>query len=140
MGTLIESLIAAHIVVGSLFIFVGSLGLVRLPDLMSRLHAQSKATTLGVGGCLVASMIHFGALQGRVSVQEVLIILFLFLTSPVTAHFLSKAYLHTQADPEADLPQAQGDSDWSTFGTYVQSTMRPNNTGGPPSDEGEASA
>jgi multicomponent K+:H+ antiporter subunit G len=107
---------------------------------MSRLHAQSKATTLGVGGCLVASMIHFGALQGRVSVQEVLIILFLFLTSPVTAHFLSKAYLHTQADPEADLPQPQGDSDWSTFGTYVQSTMRPNDTGGPPSDEGEASA
>ena len=140
MGTLIEFLIAAHIVVGSLFIFVGSLGLVRLPDLMSRLHAQSKATTLGVGGCLVASMIHFGALQGRVSVQELLIILFLFLTSPVTAHFLSKAYLHTQADPEADLPQAQGDSDWSTFGTYVRTTMPPGKTGGSPSDEGEASA
>lgn len=140
MGTLIEFLIAAHIVVGSLFIFVGSLGLVRLPDLMSRLHAQSKATTLGVGGCLVASMIHFGALQGRVSVQELLIILFLFLTSPVTAHFLSKAYLHTQADPEADLPQAQSGSDWSTFGTYVRTTMPPGKTGGSPSDEGETPA
>jgi multicomponent K+:H+ antiporter subunit G len=85
-------------------------------------------------------MIHFGALQGRVSVQEVLIILFLFLTSPVTAHFLSKAYLHTQADPEADLPQAQGDSDWSTFGTYVQSTMRPGKTGSLSTDEEEPSA
>ncbi len=42
---------------GSLFIFVGSMGMLKLPTLMTRLHAPSKATTLGVGGCLIASML-----------------------------------------------------------------------------------
>ncbi len=115
MNRYIEILIAFHIIVGAVFVFVGSFGLIKLPDLMSRLHGPSKATTLGVGGCLIASMIHFGSLEGRLSIQELLITFFLFITAPVTAHFVAKAYLHTEADPESDLPPPQGRYGWSTF-------------------------
>lgn len=116
-----EFLIAAHIVVGAFFVFVGSFGLIKLPGLMSRLHGPSKATTLGVGGCLIASMIHFGVLEGRLSIQEILITFFLFITAPVTAHFIAKAHLHAEVDPESELPIVEGRSGWSTFGTMPAS-------------------
>jgi len=112
----IEILIAFNIVLGAFFVFVGSFGLIKLPTLMSRLHGPSKATTMGVGGLLVASMIHFGSLEGRVSIQEILITFFLFITAPVTAHFVAKAYMHAEMDPTKDLPKADGNFGWSTFG------------------------
>lgn len=115
MDPLLEILIAFHIVVGAFFIAVGSYGLIKFPDLMSRLHGPSKATTLGVGGCLIASMINVAAIEGRLSIQELLITFFLFLTAPVTAHFVAKAHLHTQVDPETELPKPGGHYGWSTF-------------------------
>lgn len=123
MNPLYEFLIAFHIIVGAFFIVVGSWGLVKLPNLMSRLHGPSKATTLGVGGCLIASMIHFAVLQGRISVQEILITFFLFITAPVTAHFLAKASLHTAVDPEAELPRPGGSYGWSTFESPPEATL-----------------
>jgi len=110
-----ELLISIAIVIGGAFILVGSLGLVRLPDLMSRLHGPSKATTLGVGGCLIASMLHFWDVNGHLSVQELLVTLFLFITAPVTAHFIAKAHLHTHQHIKTDLPRPQGLYGWSTY-------------------------
>lgn len=107
-----ELLVSALIVIGASFALVGSWGLVRLPDLMSRLHAPTKATTLGVGGALVASMVYFLASNGTLSVHELLITLFLFLTAPLTAHFLAKAWMHNQRP--SGLPQPVGRG-WSTF-------------------------
>lgn len=118
MNQYVEGIIAFCIVVGAIFVFVGSFGLIRLPNLMSRLHGPSKATTLGVGGCLIASMIHFGSIEGRLSVQELLITFFLFITAPVTAHFIAKAHLHTQVDSETELPKPKGSRGWSTFEAY----------------------
>ncbi len=115
MSIYLELTITICIVVGGVFIFVGSLGLMKLPDLMTRLHAPSKATTVGVGGCLVASMLHFWAVEGRFSIQEVLITFFLFLTAPVTAHFIAKAHLHSQEKSPNLLPPTATLSGWSTF-------------------------
>lgn len=114
MNVYIEALIAFHIILGAFFIFVGSYGMIKLPELMSRLHGPSKATTLGVGGFLVGSMIHFGATEGRISIQEILITFFLFITAPVTAHFIAKAYMHTELNPEK-LPKPEGRYGWNTY-------------------------
>jgi multicomponent K+:H+ antiporter subunit G len=111
-----EFIIALHIVIGAGFVLVGSFGLIKLPDLMSRLHGPSKATTLGVGGCLIASVLYFSVSEGRLSVQEVLITFFLFLTAPVTANFIAKAYLHTSEHSSDTLPPPRGNQNWSTFG------------------------
>ncbi len=95
MSPALESLVALLIVLSALFILLGSIGLARLPDLLNRLHGPTKATTMGVGAMLLASTIFFSnRAGGRVSLHEVAILLFLFITAPVTAHLLAKAALH----------------------------------------------
>jgi multicomponent K+:H+ antiporter subunit G len=76
-----EALLALTILIGAFFLFVGSYGLARLPDLMRRLHGPTKATTLGVGATLIASMLYFPIYEGQLTVHELLITLFLFLTA-----------------------------------------------------------
>lgn len=115
MAFLFDLLIAFLIVVGSLFLLVGSAGLIKLRDLMTRLHAPTKATTLGIGSVLLASMVHFIVVRGAVSVHEILIMVFLFLTAPVTAHFIAKAHLHEHMRDGAELPPTETDCGWSTF-------------------------
>lgn len=115
MNFVLELLIATLIVLGGLFSVVGSIGLVKLPNLITRLHGPTKATTLGVGGALTASMLFFFATEGTWSIHEVLISAFLFLTAPITAHFIAKAHLHQHPVLREELPPADGDSGWSTF-------------------------
>jgi len=87
----IELLVSVFLIVGSAFALVGAIGLYRLPDFFTRLHGPTKATTLGVGGVVIGSMIFFSNQGNGLSVHEVLITLFLFLTAPVSAHVLAKA-------------------------------------------------
>ncbi|HAW63184.1 MAG TPA: Na+/H+ antiporter subunit G [Pseudomonas sp.] len=87
----IEALVSLFLVVGSLFALIGAIGLYRLPDFYTRLHGPTKATTLGVGGIIIASMIFFSSHNDGLSMHELLITLFLFLTAPVSAHMLAKA-------------------------------------------------
>lgn len=115
MPFVLELFISLLIVIGAVFIVVGSLGLIKLPDLMTRLHAPTKATTLGVGGALIASMLYFFGADGSLSIHEVLITAFLFLTAPVTAHFIAKAHLHLQGREASELPPTGRDLGWSTF-------------------------
>lgn len=91
---MIELLVSLFLLVGAGFAFIGSLGLARLPDFFARLHGPTKATTLGVGGMLVASVIHFSSRGEGLSLHELLVALFLFLTAPVSAHLLARAMLH----------------------------------------------
>ena len=97
-----DMLACALLIVGAAFALVGAIGLVKLGDFYKRLHAPSKATTLGVGCTLLASALVF-ALGGRGSLHELLITLFLFVTAPVSAHLLISAVL--QARPQ-DAPPA----------------------------------
>lgn len=111
---LAEIIVAMFLVVGGVFGLVGSFGLVRLPETMTRLHAPTKATTLGVGGVLLASMVGEFVLHGRITWHELLITLFLFLTAPVSAMFIAKVRLHgSQMEPQVPAP-AQ-DHRWATF-------------------------
>lgn len=114
MNFVAELLISFALVVSGVFGFVGSYGLVKLKDPLQRLHAPTKATTLGVGGVLVASMIYFYAKTGQISVHELLISLFLFLTAPITANFIAKAYLARNVRAE-DLPKSTGPYGWSVY-------------------------
>ena len=98
----VEWLVAALLLIGGGFTLVGSLGLVRLPDFYARLHGPTKATTLGTGGTLLASVVHFSATGGW-SLHELLVVAFLFITAPVSAHLMAKAALHREGDgPGAD--------------------------------------
>jgi multicomponent K+:H+ antiporter subunit G len=109
----LEALVALLIVLGGVFGLVGSYGLVKLPDLMTRLHAPTKATTLGVGGVLVAHMLNFALIEGP-SLHEVLVTLFLFLTAPVSANLIAKAWLHHHSSAD-QLPDSGVGHGWANF-------------------------
>jgi multicomponent K+:H+ antiporter subunit G len=114
MNPIWEYLIAALLVMAGVFGLVGSIGLMKLPDTMTRLHAPTKATTLGVGGVLIASMVWFWAAEGRISWHELMITMFLLLTAPITANFIAKAQIHRDVQ-EKDLPPTGAGSRWATF-------------------------
>jgi multicomponent K+:H+ antiporter subunit G len=100
----VEAVVAFLVVAGGVFAFIGSLGLARLRDFHTRLHGPTKATTLGVGSLLVASALYFSTRGEGVSLHEVLMTLFLFMTATVSAHLLAKAALHLQLRSLAALP------------------------------------
>jgi multicomponent K+:H+ antiporter subunit G len=98
--------LAALLVVGGVFTLVGSIGLVRFPDFFMRLHAPTKAATLGAGGVLLASM-GWAWAEGRPGVHELLITLFVFVTAPVSANLMAQAALHLRLPSRAPLPPDQ---------------------------------
>ena len=74
---LIELLTAVLVLIGGAFALIGSIGLARLPDFFTRLHGPTKATTLGVGAVVLASLLHFTAERGELGLKELAITLFL---------------------------------------------------------------
>lgn len=78
-------------IAGSLFAMTGGLGLVRLPDLFSRIHAGGITDTMGAGLILGGLMLQSGL--SLVSFKLLLILLFLFITSPTSAHALAQSAL-----------------------------------------------
>jgi len=101
---MVEWLAAASVLIGAFFLLVGAIGMVRLPDFYMRLHAPTKASTLGVGGVLAASLLT-GWAQGRFAVAELLITLFVFVTAPVSANLLAQAALHLRLPSRASPPE-----------------------------------
>lgn len=116
MHPIVEALVAALILAGAFFLVVGALGLARLPDMMRRLHGPTKATTLGIGALLVASMVYFTAARGDFSVHELLIALFLFLTAPVSAQMLAKSHILRSREEQGRLPPSGRPVGWATLG------------------------
>lgn len=101
---MLDIVLSFLILIGAGFTFIGSLGLVRLRDFYTRLHGPTKATTLGVGSLLVASAVFFSHEGDGLSLHEVLVTLFLFITAPVSAHLMAKAALHLRLQSLAKLP------------------------------------
>ncbi|MFD2740284.1 Na+/H+ antiporter subunit G [Sulfitobacter aestuarii] len=108
---LLDMAVAFLLLAGSFFTLVGSIGLIKLEAPMSRLHGPTKASTLGVGSLLLASIIYaFG--RGEPSLHEVLVMAFLFVTAPITGNFIAKVHLHRYHKPE-DLPALPEGQNWA---------------------------
>jgi multicomponent K+:H+ antiporter subunit G len=100
--SMLEGVVAVLVMLGALFVLLGSVALVKLPDFYTRLHGPTKATTLGLGSLVLASLLFFNGLQGELSLQQLLIALFLFITAPVTAYMLIKVGIHQQLKATAE--------------------------------------
>lgn len=108
-----EIIISALLIIGAFFTLVGSIGLIKLDNAMSRLHGPTKASTLGVGSVLLASMIYsFVTADG--SLHEVLVMAFLFVTAPISGNFIAKVNLHRLRNKQ-DLPPPPADHTWGTY-------------------------
>lgn len=84
-----EFLTVTVLTIGTVFLVLGSIGLVRLPDVLCRMHATTKSTTFGACGLLVAVFLHAG--WSPAGLKAVLAIGFLLLTAPVGAHMIARA-------------------------------------------------
>lgn len=99
MTAAIDLLIAALVVLGAGFVLVGSLGLLRLRDVYARLHGPTKATTLGLGALLFASMIN-NARLGAFSLRELAVALFLMIAAPLAANLIAKTVRNEHNAPD----------------------------------------
>jgi multicomponent Na+:H+ antiporter subunit G len=80
------------IVIGTFFLLVGGIGLIRLPDMFTRMHAATKCTTLGAMCTLVGVALIMG---GSVAIKALLIIIFIVLGNPTSAHAIARAAYRT---------------------------------------------
>ena len=108
--------VAACLFIGAAFAIIGTIGLLKFNDPMTRLHAPTKVGTIGIGALLLASMIH-SYIFGEGSLHELLIMSFLFVTAPISAHFIAKVNIHQRT---CDTPPAPPEDDtWSTLNVPV---------------------
>ena len=86
---MIELITSLLLILGSFFSFVAALGMLRLPDTLTRMHAATKAGTLGTGMILIAVAVFYQEIG--MSLRALTTILFLLLTAPVAAHLIGRA-------------------------------------------------
>jgi multicomponent K+:H+ antiporter subunit G len=102
IATALEWVVAGLVIAGGAFSLIGSLGLLRMPDFFTRLHGPSKATTIGMGSILLASVLYMSFRGHGLSLHEFVISLFIVVTTPVASHLLAKAARHRR------LPGSEG--------------------------------
>lgn len=85
------------VTVGILFMFVGSVGILRLPDFYSRTHSVSKSDTLGIIFVILGLVVYEGPTQS--SLKLILIVLFIALSNPVGTHALARAAFKKGLNP-----------------------------------------
>ncbi|GGD45337.1 Na+/H+ antiporter subunit G [Pseudoxanthomonas indica] len=106
MSWFVAGLLVALLAVGSFFILLGSFALAKLKDFFKRLHGPTKATTLGVGCVLLASVGYHFFLGQDPQPRELLVTAFLFITAPISAHLMAKAALSLKMAERPPLPGA----------------------------------
>ncbi|GAB3064753.1 Na+/H+ antiporter Mnh1 subunit G [Salinicoccus sesuvii] len=96
---IMTSIIAFFILAGAFLAAVSAIGVIRLPDVYSRLHASSKSSTLGVMMMMLGTFLYFWYIDGYVDSKLFLAILFIFITAPVSAHMISRSAIHSNVNP-----------------------------------------
>lgn len=98
-------LVALLLLAGAAITLVGAVGLWRLESFYARVHAPTLGATLGTGGVLLASMLCASVLGNRPILHEILIAVFLTVTTPVALMLLARAALHRdRAEASPDVP------------------------------------
>ncbi|WP_066194264.1 MULTISPECIES: monovalent cation/H(+) antiporter subunit G [Gracilibacillus] len=94
-GTTIETIIDIFVIIlllfGTFFLLSASIGVLRFPDVYTRLHASTKAATLGIASVMIGAFIFLHAEYNIVSGKLILGIIFILLTAPVSAHMIGRA-------------------------------------------------
>lgn len=94
---MIEILAGLLVLAGAGFTLIAAIGILRYPDLLMRMHASTKAGTLGSILVLVAMALVLA--EGPVVAKTIATVLFLLLTAPIAAHMIGRAYVRTEKKP-----------------------------------------
>jgi multicomponent Na+:H+ antiporter subunit G len=96
---MIEVIAGVLVVLGGIFAIIATVGLIRLPDVLTRMHASTKAGTLASSLILAAAAVVYQ--DAGVTVKCVVAVLFLLLTAPLAAHMIGRASLDRKTHPRA---------------------------------------
>ena len=88
---MIDWIVFLFLIAGALFILISSIGILRLPDLFMRMHATTKTNSIGIALILIVTMMAFPQVTNVL--KGLMIIIFIYLTSPLGAHMIGKAGL-----------------------------------------------
>ena len=106
IALLVDVISWACIVAGSVFAIIGAIGILRLPDVFSRMHGAGIIDTLGAGLILVGLMFQAGF--SLITVKLILIVVFVLYTSPTATHALARAALNGGVNPLTERKEAGG--------------------------------
>jgi multicomponent Na+:H+ antiporter subunit G len=95
---MVEIIAGVLLLLGGFFALIAAVGMVKLPDVLTRMHASTKAGTLSGALVLIAVAVWFA--ETSVTVRAVLGILFLLLTAPIGAHMIGRAHVTDESHPE----------------------------------------
>ena len=84
-----EILVSLFLLMGGILSLIAVTGVLRMPDIFTRMHAATKVGTVGVSSITIGLMIHFGSIT--VISRGILVIAFFLLTAPVAAHMIARA-------------------------------------------------
>ena len=120
-------LIAFFLLIGAVLALIGAIGFLRLPTFYERIHAPTLATSWGTGGIMTASILFFSVAGGRLVAHEILIGIFITVTTPVTFMLLARAALHRdRVENNPDVPNKgapvapQEDADKASDGNTIE--------------------
>ncbi|WP_025771745.1 monovalent cation/H(+) antiporter subunit G [Thioalkalivibrio sp. HK1] len=107
MTLAIDLLASLCLLTGTIFLIIGAIGLVRLPDFFTRIHATGVIDTLGTGLVLIGLMLIVGWTQPLIWIKLVLIMAFMLITGPTATHSLARTALHGRLDPLSSRPSPE---------------------------------
>lgn len=111
-----QLLVAFLIVVGAAINLIGSYALAKLPESMMRIHGPTKTATLGVGSLVLASLVNVLLLEEGASLHELLIMIFIFMTTPISAYMIAKTHVfRTRGRTGKPLPETGTEAGWATL-------------------------
>ena len=111
-GTIIDILSWAFIILGAFSLITGAVGVLRLPDVYTRMHAASITDTLGAGSIILGLMLQAG--PTLVAAKLLLILVFIFFTSPASSFALAHAALSSGVKPILDADLREKDKEGSS--------------------------
>ena len=110
----LQLIIALIVLAGAAVTFIGTVGLVRWATFYQRIHAPTLGSSFGAALILLGSSLHSSFALGRPVVHEVIILIFILITTPVTLMLLARAAIYrdrSEGNPDVPLPPQPGESD-----------------------------
>lgn len=108
-----EILASFLLLTGSVVSLLSAIGVFRFPDVYNRSHAAAKSSALGVLCILLGTFLYFGLIFGTISVRLLLVILFVFMTAPLSAHLVCRSAYRSGVHLAGDNPRDDlQDADW----------------------------
>lgn len=102
--TTIEIIVSFFVLVGVFFTLLSAIGIIRLPDVYSRMHAAGKSSTFGVISLIIAAFLYFIP-DGDFNVKLLLAILFVFMTAPLSSLMINRSAYRFGVPLEKDTVQ-----------------------------------